>query len=449
MIARLNSRRLMRITTSLLLTAGLVLSSPIIAQSDAPLIVRHGDSSAFPVEAAAPVTTPESFFSATIGGGAPLPSDTANRPGRTDDRPRVLHTGTNEALFLNAVVPVVAPQPVLRPDWMLAHYINVGQGNATLLEFSCGIALIDTGGQGDTGRAELLAYLNKVFARRADLNRTIALVVLTHPHVDHTNGVSVLTGLGAQGFTIQHIVTNAAADATDIGFVGQKLLHDYAASHNTPITLVRNEDITRSDGLTNDNIDPLKCSPVDPDIRVLWGTDSSGHAWASNQNNDSVVVRVDFGQSSFLFTGDLQEAAQPEFLQSYVRNPDIIKADVYEVGHHGSRNGTTAALLQVIKPEIAVISAGNPADKEPGYSAYDFGHPNKVAIDFLSDPSFGVTKTRPPGSFAVGLKGKAPNSTVPPTYEMETISKAIFATGWDGDIVIAASASGEKIVQTK
>ena len=130
-------------------------------------------------------------------------------------------------------------------------------------------------------------------------------------------------------------------------------------------------------------------------------------------------------------------------------NPDIIDVDVYEVGHHGSKNGTTESLLRVIKPEIAVISSGNPADKEPGFSAYDFGHPNRVAIKLLSDPTFGVTMTRPTADVAVGISGKAPNSPVPPKFETETISKAIFDTGWDGDIVIAASTTGEKVVQTK
>ena len=422
-------------------------AQPAMAQ-DAPLVVRHGDSAAIPPEAAVQPQT-ESLFDLHIAGGATLPNDTANRPGRIDERPRVLHTGNTEALFSatlpGAIVPLLSP--VLKPDWMLAHFINVGQGNATLLEFSCGVALIDTGGQGAPSRVQLLAYLNKVFARRADLNRKIALVVLTHPHSDHTFGTAVITALGAQGFSIGSVVTNAGTSGS--GWSGQKLLRDYATAQHIPLTTVSNEDIVRSDGLTNDAIDPLKCQPVDPEIRVLWGTDHQGHSWAANENNDSVVVRVDFGQSSFLFTGDLEDKAQPEFLQSYVRNPDIIDVDIYEVGHHGSKNGTTASLLGVIKPEIAVISSGNPANKEPGFSAYDFGHPNRVAINLLSDPTFGVTMARPTTTVTVGISGKNPKTHAPPIFESETVSKAIFDTGWDGDIVIAASTTGEKVVQTK
>lgn len=160
-------------------------------------------------------------------------------------------------------------------------------------------------------------------------------------------------------------------------------------------------------------------------------------------------IRVDFGESSFLFTGDLEESAQPEFIGSYVRNPDILDADVYQVSHHGSRNGTTRALLRVMTPEIAVIGSGNPADEEPGFSAYNFGHPNRIAIDLLSDPEHGVSATRPAVIVPVGISGRRPNGTAPPTYINQEIIGAIFSTGWDGDIVIAASADGTKAIETR
>ncbi|UVO53053.1 ComEC/Rec2 family competence protein [Sphingomonas sp. SUN039] len=446
-VHRKPSRTLAKFVAATALFA-LVLPSQVFAEPEQPLVVRHSPDVAFPAEAAVGVPDTPLITSIAISGGAASPTDRTNRPGRVDERPRVLHSGTTEALFsAHLTAPALSVSPKLRPDWMLAHYINVGQGNATLLEFSCGVALIDTGGQGPAGTAKLIAYLNGVFARRADLNRTIALVVLTHPHSDHTSGVAALTQGGANQFTISNIVTNAGTSGS--GWVGQKKLLDYGAAKGVPVTLVSNESIVRSDGLTTTSIDPLACSPVDPDIRVLWGTDNQGHTWAKNQNDDSVVVRVDFGESSFVFTGDLEDDAQPEFLQSYSLNPDIIDVDVYEVGHHGSKNGTTAQLLQVIKPEIAVVSAGNPAAKEPGFSAYNFGHPNKIAIGLLSNPTFGVSMTRPTGTFPVGVSGKAPNSTKPPVFESETISKAIFSTGWDGNIVIAASATGQKVVQTQ
>lgn len=74
-------------------------------------------------------------------------------------------------------------------DSMVMHFIDVGQGAATLLEFPCGAMLIDTGGENNAlfdSEPKLLAYLNDFFQRRSDLNKTLDALVITHPHIDHT-----------------------------------------------------------------------------------------------------------------------------------------------------------------------------------------------------------------------------------------------------------------------
>src|SRR4051794_29520640 len=72
---------------------------------------------------------------------------------------------------------------------MRAHFIDVGQGASTLLEFPCGAILIDAGGQ-DAAHTEALAtYLREFFERRPDLQKTLNALVISHPHVDHALGV--------------------------------------------------------------------------------------------------------------------------------------------------------------------------------------------------------------------------------------------------------------------
>lgn len=371
--------------------------------------------------------------------------DGGNRPGRMDPRPRVFH---DNAVIKFAGLEAGAASPRLRKDWMLSHHINVGQGNATLLEFSCGLVLVDAGGQTSQlidGSRRLVGYLEKVFKRRPDLNRTINTIFLTHPHKDHTEGVAALLA-ASPAIAIGGVVANGRTNGS--GWVKQRSLIDFANARGIAVAIVANDTIARSDGRTDQTIDAVSCAVVDPEIRVLWGSDNGSSSWGHEANNNSVVVRVDFGESSFLFTGDMEETAQDEFVGSYIRNPDIIDADVYQVGHHGSKNGTTAALLRVMTPEIAVIGAGDPGAEEPDtFAAFNFAHPNRVAIELLSDPRFGVTMARPPVWVAVGIKGKAPNGSRPPTYERVILTKAIFSTGWDGDLVIAASASGKKEVQ--
>ena len=90
---------------------------------------------------------------------------------------------------------------------MRAHLIDVGQGAATLFEFSCGAVLVDTGGEAngyfDSSNA-LVAYLADFFDRRRDLNRTIDLLVITHPHRDHALNARLV----AESFTVRNVVTD-------------------------------------------------------------------------------------------------------------------------------------------------------------------------------------------------------------------------------------------------
>ena len=77
---------------------------------------------------------------------------------------------------------------------MYAHFINVGQGDATLLEFPCGAILIDTGAQDNDCVDEMIEYLNDFFNRRTDLDRAFESVFITHNHPDHIKGLNAYSG---------------------------------------------------------------------------------------------------------------------------------------------------------------------------------------------------------------------------------------------------------------
>jgi competence protein ComEC len=333
---------------------------------------------------------------------------------------------------------------------MAAHFINVGQGQAVLLEFSCGLVLVDTGG-GDSSRANwtrrFTNYLDRVFARRTDLtNRTMDVVFLTHPHIDHTRGATEL-GAGSR-YRIGGLVTDT--ESTGSGIEQQNDLIEYARQRQLPLVGVQTSMIVSTQGLTDSVIDPVNCAGTDPDIRVLWGSFDQPRTWVDNENNHSVVVRVGFGESSFLIVGDLEDAPQRAMVRRYAGNPDALNVDIYAVGHHASRNGTTRELMRAMSPEMGVISSGNPADRETGYSAYQHGHPNLVAINLLRNATDGVSMARPARTFPVGVSGgvraRPPRPARDPVYRDETIDRAIFGTGWDGNIVIFAHKDGGKRV---
>jgi competence protein ComEC len=345
-------------------------------------------------------------------------------------------------------LPPVGPG---HPEWMAAHFINVGQGASTLLEFSCGLVLIDTGGgEAQTGDwvGRFTAYLDRVFQRRPDLNRTIDVVFLTHPHSDHTNGSPSL--VEGDRYRIRQIFTNAQTRGSGIRQQNQFIKE--ARRRNIPVEAMAISKLPGKTGahsaLTNSTIDPLQCNGSAPDISLLWGSSDKPPRWTpvSAGNNHSLAIRVVFGESSFLIIGDLEDVAQRAMLREHAADLSVFNVDVYEAGHHGSRNGTTPELVDAMTPEIAVIEAGNPASREPGFSAFNFGHPNRKAITMLTDPPNGVSLRRPTRTVAVGISGIDRRSQPPrqPVFVTEPISHAIFATGWDGNVVIFAKFDGEK-----
>ncbi len=340
-----------------------------------------------------------------------------------------------------------APLPALseRDDVMRIHFIDIGQGLGVLLEFPCAAMLIDTGGeQADAfnSDAALVAYLDAFFARRTDLQRTLALVALTHPHIDHTRGV----GAVLSHFQVQNAIDNGMTQGS--GGAGQGELQQFARDHaaTTHYRAVHLEDIADPHGLTDAVIDPIHCPNIDPQIHALWGQVAVDPGWPGmrfgktpfqNANNHSVVLRVDFGKASALFTGDLEEPAIRDLLKR-TGDSGALNVDVYQVGHHGSFNGTIPELVTAMSPEIAVFSMG-PASRQLTWSAWKYGHPRKEIVDMLDA---GMTRRRPEINVPVGLAGEK--------FQPQTIRKAIYGTAWDGSVVIEAMADGRmKVVTAK
>jgi len=315
-----------------------------------------------------------------------------------------------------------------------AHFLDVGQGSAAILETECSAALVDTGGELNNDFDSTLSLIDQIddfFFGRPHLNKTFNLVVLSHPHIDHTRGVRAVV----ERYKVLNAVTNGQEAGS--GKSGQKVLHRLVAASEQlgeePIGFepIRVDDLPAA-GLSNEVVSPVACGTVSPKYTVLWGTaDTTGWAAkaASNQNNHSVVMRVDFGAASMLLTGDLEERGIDGLLSRY-KNTGLLDVDVYLVGHHGAANATKAALLQAVTPKIAVISMGSP-DRMTSWTAWAYGHPRKAIVNMLAGA---VSQTRPARRVIVASGVK--------TFEQVTVRKAIYATGWDGTVVLEASAQG-------
>jgi beta-lactamase superfamily II metal-dependent hydrolase len=338
--------------------------------------------------------------------------------------------------------PMPAPTPtapVAANDVMRVHYINMGQGNSTLLEFACGAVLIDAGGQNQTTTDGLVAYLKAFFARRTDLHNTISTILITHTHIDHNRALESVV----ENFTVDNYVFNGHTAGS--GSAGAKWMLAHANDNGRHVNI---ETVTEATvdavpghaGLTDSEIDPVHCAGTDPSIKIISSAYATNPGWSAlvfkNENNASMVIRVDFGQSSFLFPGDQEDDAITTMVNKYA-GTQMLRADVYEVGHHGSYNGTNAAQVAAIAPKIAVFSSGDPTDHSQ-WTAWQYGHPRKVTVDILANA---VTLTRPLKSVAVATAAKV--------FVNEDMTKALYDTGWDGTVDITADQTGHYTVATE
>jgi len=344
------------------------------------------------------------------------------------------------SLLLSLLLSFTALAQPLAESEMRVHFIDVGQGDATLLEFACGAILIDAGGEnnGQFNSTEALElYLDEFFANRPDLNNEFMSLMLTHPHIDHTRGVSMVL----EKYEVRNAVTNGQLKGS--GRYGQIKLHQHVEQQLLMGDTIGFEavflDQIGTEGFTSQVIDPINCGSVDPVITVLWGQIRTNPGWStkefSNANNHSLVIRIDFGASSLLLTGDLEDHAIEKLLEKF-NNTELLDVDVYQVGHHGSKNATTDELVTAMTPEMAVISMGQ-ATREVYWTAWMYGHPNEGVVELLESE---IKRPRAAVEVMVGRRSKK--------FSAKKISNAIYATGWDGTVVLTTNENGDWTYQT-
>ncbi|HEX7477642.1 MAG TPA: DNA internalization-related competence protein ComEC/Rec2 [Polyangiales bacterium] len=225
-------------------------------------------------------------------------------------------------------------------------FLDVGQGDAALVDLPDGkLMLIDAGGNpgggADPGAAVLLPLLR---ARRRD---HLDLVVLTHPHPDHYGGLQAIS----EQLPIGELWDSGQAEAeVDLVGTSQAAAH-LLASARTRGTRVRHPDeLCGRPRLVGGAL-----------VEVLWPCPAFDPGYDANDN--SLVLRVQYGQHAFLFAGDIEVQAERALLSTAAR----LHATVLKVPHHGSRTSSSAELLRAVAPQLAVVSAG---------AVNPFGHPH-------------------------------------------------------------------------
>lgn len=238
------------------------------------------------------------------------------------------------------------------------HYIDVGQGDATLIQ-SDGHAMLIDAGNNNKGTA-IQSYLQKQNVK------TLDYVIGTHPDADHIGGLDVIL------YKLE---------------CGKVLLPDYSKDTKT----------------YRDVVDTLKAKSyraIHPKVgdtyelgdAVFTVTAPAGSKYDS-ANDYSIAIHLEYGETRFLFVGDAEEKSTEEMLKT---NQNLT-ANVYKVSHHGSRNGTSEEFLKAVNPEYAVISCGEDNS---------YGHPHAEVMNLLRSKGVDVYRTDEQGTIVAQSDGK-------------------------------------------
>lgn len=264
---------------------------------------------------------------------------------------------------------------------LVVTFIDVGQGDAILVESPSGQkALIDGGGRQEKIGSKSAKKEDPVgrgiiapFLRKKGINE-LNLVVLTHPHDDHVAGLPYILGK----LKIDLVLDSGMPQPTN--------------SYYRFLSIIKKKKIPYQMAKAGQEIDlggGVKAYILHPSKPLIAGT-------ISDLNNNSVVIRLVYGDTSFLLAGDAAFEGEGRIIAS---GTDI-KSNVLKVGHHGSRTSTSDKFLNEVKPEYAVISVG---------LRNKFGHPSQETLNRLYQHGVKILRTDLNGAVRFVSDGKVCN----------------------------------------
>ena len=244
--------------------------------------------------------------------------------------------------------------------YLKIHYIDVGQADCALIECNGEFILIDGGNVADSQL--VVSYLQQHGVEE------LLAVVCTHAHEDHVGGLPGVLAV----YRTYHVY---APTRTYSSKCFDDFVH-YTDQQDLEITIPQPGDYLSFGGATMTILGPVK-SYADP-------------------NDTSIVVRVDYGTTRFLFTGDMETQAENDMLEYWGSRQDW-RADVLKVGHHGSETSTGYRFLREVMPTYGIISVGE---------GNSYGHPHEEPLSRLDQAGVTLYRTDKLGTILAYSDGK-------------------------------------------
>jgi len=237
------------------------------------------------------------------------------------------------------------------------HFLDVGQGDSALIVAGNNAMLIDAGDRGYG--SGIVSYLKNQGVKKLDY------LILTHPHADHIGGaVEVINA-----FEIDKIIMS-------------KVSHTTQTFENLLVAIDKK-------GMKITTPNPGDEYELDSARFKILAPNSSSY---KSLNDYSVVARINFGNTAFLFTGDAESTSESQMVSS----GHDLKSDVLKVGHHGSDTSTTGSFLKSVEPKFAVISVGK---------GNKYGHPKQGVLERLNSHGVKVYRTDEAGTIIATSDG--------------------------------------------
>ena len=234
---------------------------------------------------------------------------------------------------------------------MYINFVDVGQGDCTLIRTPTGKkVLIDGGGKENSdnvGKKILVPYLLNRGIKKIDY------IIISHFDTDHVGGILTII----EYFNVKNVIISK----------------QYEESEN----YYRFQDIVKKRGINVVIVNKGDRLYIEKNVYFdfLWPNDQNIIS-ENILNNNSIVCKLCYNGFSMLFTGDIEEIAEKSILQEYRKNEKVLESTIIKVAHHGSKTSSTVDFLNAASPQISLIGVGQ--DNK-------FGHPSEEIIDRLKN----------------------------------------------------------------